>query len=94
MAKVSNISLPASDLRTYSPEPKSRMGRFTEVLGGIGSAAARIATGGVSDLGTYQSLIDRQIQMQEEVQRVSIVSNTIKSEHEAKMAAIRNVRSA
>ena len=41
---------------------------------------------------SYQALIERQIQVQLEQQHVTFTSNIEKSQHESRMAAVRNIR--
>jgi len=52
------------------------------------------SVGGVSTeaVGDFAELINLQIQVQQEMQTVTMVSNIEKSKHESKMAALRNVR--
>lgn len=79
------------------PEPESRLGiDFRSILSGVGGIAATAATSGIGGSidPKYLSLINKQIEMQEQVQLVSLTSNVEKSRHESKMAAIRNIRSA
>lgn len=91
-------------LARFAAEPKSGLGiTFSKVLGGVGSlvnkavnAASSVITGG-SGVGTgldpqYQTLIETQIQVQEQMMLMSFYSNIEKSKHETKMAAVRNVR--
>ena len=87
----------SSNLVRIPPEPKSRLSfNFGSLLSRVGGIAATAATSGISGSvdPTYMSLISKQIEMQEQLQLVSLTSNTEKSRHESKMAAIRNVRSA
>jgi hypothetical protein len=41
---------------------------------------------------SYQALIERQMQVQMEQQQVSFASNIERSQHESRMAAVRNLR--
>jgi hypothetical protein len=81
------------------PEPGSSLGEgfsslLSKVGGVVGGVVGAATTSGIPSGidGNYLSLINRQIEMQEQMQLVSITSNTEKSRHESKMAAIRNVR--
>lgn len=84
------------------PEPRSRSKfNFSSLLSSAVSVAARSFTGGAfgGSVGggggidpQYMDLINKQIEMQEQMQLVSMTSNIEKSQHESKMAAIRNVR--
>lgn len=83
----------SNGLGRFIPEPKTSASvSFRTVLSG---AAALIKGGvgaatGVEPL--YQSLLDKQIEMQLQMQLVTLESNIEKSRHETQMAAIRNVR--
>lgn len=75
------------------PEPRSRIGStFGAVLQGVGKAVSG-ASSAVSIDPEYRDLIETQMEFQRQMQLVSLHSNIEKSRHEAKMAAIRNVRS-
>lgn len=73
----------------YLPEP---------VASGV-SFASSLLQGGVSgssqtvDISAnYQALIEKQIQVQLEQQQVSFTSNIERSQHESRMAAVRNLK--
>ncbi|MCB0320099.1 MAG: hypothetical protein KDD60_04180 [Bdellovibrionales bacterium] len=84
----------SSGLVRIPPEPRSRIGfDFSSILQGISglaSAAIGTQTGGIQP--QYLALINKQIEMQEQMQLVSLTSNIEKSRHESRMAAVRNVR--
>ena len=81
----------ASGLLRFIPEPKSRLAStFGNVLQGIGSAVSGVGSGLIDP--TYQSLINKQIEVQQQLQLVSMESNIERSRHESKMAAVRNLR--
>ncbi len=86
-------SYEAEGLGKFMPEPETRLGKtFSSVMKGVMGAANGIL-GGVADIdGNYENLLSMQLQMQEQMQRVSLLSNIYKSEHETQMAAIRNIR--
>jgi hypothetical protein len=42
--------------------------------------------------GEYAELLNKQIEMQQQMQLVSMFSNIEKSRHETQMAAVRNIR--
>ena len=81
-------------LGRFIPEPKSNLrGVFGNVLKGVVSAASSVV--GVSGAGIdsqYTSLLEQQMYMQEQMMKVSLVSNTLKAQHETEMAAVRNIR--
>ena len=79
------------------PEPKSRVHfNFHSLLSSIGGVVGAAASAGIPGAiqPQYLSLLNKQIEMQEQMQLVSLSSNIEKSRHESKMAAIRNVRAA
>ena len=79
----------------YLPEPATTgVGMFRDVITAAGSVSgslvgnvARTITG-----GSFEDLISQQIHIQQELQTATMMSNTEKSKHEAKMAPIRNIR--
>ncbi|NBW41699.1 hypothetical protein EBR25_11960 [bacterium] len=77
------------------PEPRSKLRlNFQSIVSGMSNLVgngARAAISGTID-PMYSSLMSEQIAMQQQMQLVSLHSNIEKSRHEAKMAAIRNVR--
>jgi hypothetical protein len=81
----------ANALRRMLPEPRSRLARgFDGVLRAASGATG--SSGGSTIDPQYQELLDKQIAFQTQMQLVSLTSNSEKSAHEARMAAIRNVR--
>jgi len=83
----------SNGLGRFIPEPQTSASiNFRTVLSG---AAALIKGGigaatGVEPL--YQDLLDKQSEIQLQMQLVTLESNIEKSRHETQMAAIRNVR--
>ena len=77
------------------PEPKSRLAfDFSSILSSVGAIAGSAM--GISNGGgiqpQYMSLLNKQMEMQEQMQLVSLTSNVEKSRHESRMAAVRNIR--
>lgn len=80
-------------VRSLSPEPNSRLrNTFQSVLRGIGQTVADVGGNTIGIDPKYAALIEKQIEVQEQLQAVSMTSNIEKSKHESQMAAIRNVR--
>lgn len=80
-------------LQRFLPEPRTRSGvNFSQVLRGVGS----LISGGVSSFSgidpVYQDLLAKQIEMQQQMQLVTMASNIEKSRHETQMAPVRNIR--
>ena len=81
------------NLGRFIPEPKSQSGiNFKNVLSSVGS----LVSGGVGAVTgvdfDYQALLMKQIEVQEQMQAVSMASNIEKSKHETQMAPVRNIR--
>ena len=70
------------------PEPVSRGIDFARSLLKEGDASTSV----VDISPEYRDLINKQIETQMELQQVSLVSNIERSKHEARMAAVRNIR--
>ncbi len=91
------VTAGARALARLLPEPKSRVAKtFGSVLSGLGSAigaGASALTGGAIQ-SDYAELINKQIEVQQQMMLVSFVSNMEKSKHETEMAAVRNIRAA
>ncbi len=76
----------AGSVSEYLPEPVAEGIDFAQSL----TSARQGIEIDVSP--AYQDLIDKQIETQQELQQVTFTSNIERSEHETRMAAIRNVR--
>lgn len=70
------------------------IGNIIRKAGGLIGGALPESIGGVSTemFGDFKELMELQLQVQMEMQTISMVSNIEKSKHESKMAAIRNIR--
>ena len=87
------LHLATSDFARFIPEPKSSPSvSFGGVVQTLAAAATQIVPGATGISGEYLDMINRQIEVQQQMQLVSLVSNIEKSKHETQMAAIRNVR--
>lgn len=77
-------------MTSLTPEPRNNNSNFSfsDVMGTVSGIAGSMI--GIDP--QYQNLLMTQMQMQQQMQQVSLVSNIQRSEHESKMAAIRNVR--
>ena len=90
LSKVADLAGAAA---RYLPEPAATgVGLFRDVMDSVRGVSSDI--GGVSTTasGDIGSLIQLQIDAQQEMQAATMISNLEKSKHESKMAAIRNVR--
>lgn len=88
-----NSALPVSEFARFLPEPKSRVGA---VMGNVLSTVGSLMAGGATQFSgidpTYMELLNQQIEVQQQMQLISMHSNIEKSKHETQMAAIRNLR--
>lgn len=84
------LSLTGSSLARALPEPRSSLAQWGKAAVTAGTDAIGTLIGsGSSDLG---GLLNMQIQIQREMQVVSMISNVAKSQHEMEMAPVRNMR--
>lgn len=85
--------LRTATLNRFIPEPKSKLGStFGDVLNRAASLIGGSASSFVGIDPGYQDLLIKQIEVQQQMQLVSMTSNIEKSKHETRMAAVRNVR--
>lgn len=86
--------LAGNTLNRFIPEPKTSPGiSFRSVLNTVGSLAGVASGGAVSGLDpNYAALIEKQIEVQQQMMLMSMHSNIEKSKHETQMAAVRNLR--
>lgn len=92
---VYGVTVGGSPMYRYAPEPRSSFGSWAQVAGStVGSVAGAAAGAGLGlGLGTdLTSLLNQQIQIQQEMQVISMQSNISRSQHEMEMAPIRNMR--
>ena len=83
---IGGIANAAQATSRFLPEPIARGVEF----------ASRLAQGEQRSLvdisPEYRALIERQIETQAELQQVTFTSNIERSQHESRMAAVRNIR--
>ncbi len=97
MEKISTLGAylsGGSNLLRFIPEPKSSV---AAAFGGVMRSVGQAVTGGsggssISLDPSYQALLEKQMELQEQMQLVSMESNIEKTRHESKMAAVRNFR--
>ena len=78
----------AENAARYLPEPVASGVEFAASLSRVGSSTT------VDISPAYQDLINKQIETQAELQQVTFISNIERSQHEIRMAAVRNLRAA
>jgi hypothetical protein len=82
-------------LERFLPEPKNSLPSslsFQNVAHGVASIAKGFTGTFIGIDPEYHALLSQQMHFQEQMQRVSLLSNTEKSKHETAMSAVRNVR--
>lgn len=88
---ISDINQPLGE---FQPEPQtSARLDFTALLkaaGGIVNTATGAEVPGLD--APYQDLLNKQIEVQQQMMLMSMSSNIEKSKHETQMAAVRNIR--
>ena len=86
-------TIETNGLTRFAPEPQNGLATtFNKVLSGVSSVAGGVV-GGITGINPeYMDLINKQIEVQVQMQLVSFHSNIEKSRHETQMAAVRNVR--
>lgn len=87
----------SGSLARFAPAPKFRMsGAFQKVMGAasqVAGGAVGAAAGAVGAVDSqYMEMINKQQALQEQMMLVSMISNTAKTEHDTKMAPVRNLR--
>ncbi|MCB0317391.1 MAG: hypothetical protein KDD56_01445 [Bdellovibrionales bacterium] len=90
---VSNVNNNSSSTFEYIvPEPESSISNtFGDVLRSAASVASTAT--GIGGVGAeIYTLLDQQIEVQREMQTITMLSNIERSKHEMKMGPIRNMR--
>lgn len=85
-AAVNAVLGMARSASQYMPEP---VASGVEFLGSLQNAQNTNEIGISSE---YRELLDKQLETQQEMQQVTFTSNIEKSQHESRMAAVRNIR--
>lgn len=86
---LSGAAQAVSNAAFYLPEPVAQGANFA---GSLMRAAGGSSSTTVDISPQYQDLINKQIETQLELQQVTFISNIERSEHESRMAAVRNAR--
>lgn len=87
-----------SGLLQFAPEPKSNVKiDFAGFLRSLAATAGGTITAGLPGLGSvvdFQELLNKQIELQTQLQAITMQSNIERTRHESSMAALRNFRAA
>lgn len=88
------LALSGSSLLRALPEPRNSLASWGSSLLSAGTtiASSLVPGGGVLGMSNLTDLLNMQIQIQREMQVISMASNIEKSRHETEMAPIRNMR--
>lgn len=88
------VSVGSSPLTRSAPEPRSPLGSWAQTAGSILNTGLTTLPDLGSALGGtgIADLLNKQIQVQQVMQSVSMYSNLLRSQHETEMAPIRNMR--
>ena len=91
ITKVMLSSFADNSLKRIMPEPSSSY-TFKNIVSAIKDVISDVSTPLTGINFEYAELINKQMEMQEQMMLVSMVSNIEKTTHETKMAAVRNIR--
>jgi hypothetical protein len=88
------LALSGSSLLRALPEPRNSLASWGNSLLSTGAtiASSLVPGGDVLGMNNLTDLLNMQIQIQREMQVISMASNIEKSRHETEMAPIRNMR--
>lgn len=88
------LALNDSDLLRALPEPRNSLASWGNSLLSTGAslASSLVPGGDVLGMNNLTDLLNMQIQIQRQMQVISMASNIEKSRHETEMAPIRNMR--
>ena len=79
-------------LGRFIPEPRNTLSTFGTMLRSVGGVLSTRGRGFPGIEPEYQTLLEKQIEVQQQMQVLSMQSNIEKSKHETQMTAIRNIR--
>ena len=83
----------SGSLERFIPEPASRMSSgFRKALKAAQGAVSAVDSGLSGITGEMGDLLAQQKELQEQMMKISLVSNIMRTEHETKMATVRNLR--
>lgn len=82
---IDAVAAGARTATRFMPEPLTAGVDFLQSL-----ARAGLGVGGLGD--NPQSIIDQQIELQQEMLQITLVSNLERTKHETRMAPVRNIR--
>ncbi len=84
-----------SGFSRFMPEPATKLTAVFQSILKTGLDVASKVAGATSLIGIepeYAELIQQQMHVQDQMQRVSLISNIEKSRHESEMSVVRNIR--
>lgn len=87
-------------IQAYSYQNNAAGAALAQTIGGIAGAGLNVATGGTLGFGSalgeamdMQGLINLQRQVQQETMTYTAHTNILKAHHDARMSAVRNMKS-
>jgi hypothetical protein len=89
------MSVGSSSLVRSAPEPRSALGSWGATAGSVISSVGKTVTDIVVpelNLGSLNDMLSKQFYIQQVMQQVTMASNLLRSQHDAEMAPIRNMR--
>jgi proteasome assembly chaperone (PAC2) family protein len=86
------MSVGSSSLVRPAPEPRSTLGSWgASVISSVGKTVADIVVPELN-IGSLNEMLSKQFYIQQVMQQVTMASNLLRSQHDAEMAPIRNMR--
>jgi hypothetical protein len=89
------MSVGSSSLVRSAPEPRSTLGSWSATAGSVASSVGKTVADIVvpdMNIGSLTAMLNKQMYIQQVTQAVSMASNVLRSQHDAEMAPIRNMR--
>jgi hypothetical protein len=89
---IDSLAATAPTLGRFISQPRNSLGTsFQRVMDGV-SGVVRATTQIAGVDGDYAGLLSQQIELQQQMLKVSLVSNVERTRHETSMSAVRNMR--
>lgn len=89
------MSVGDSSLVRSAPEPRNTLGSWGATAGSVVTSVGKTVANIVApdlNIGSMTDLLNRQLYIQQVMQQVTMASNVLRSQHDAEMAPIRNMR--
>ncbi len=87
------LAQPSSNVQVRSNTSGTGMSQtFQQALGAVAKVASTSIPGLAGVSPEYSSMIQAQVEMQEQMMKVTLITNVERTRHETKMAPVRNTR--